>query len=347
MRVIMNKALYSQDQFKDNCGFGLIAHIKGEASYHLLKTAIQALTCMTHRGGINADGKTGDGCGLLLQKPDKFLQAIASEHFQATLPEQYAVGMVFLSNDEKAAEHERQQLNQQVVANGLKLVGWREVPTDPSVLGQLAADNMPRIEQVFITGDGLSDQAFGIKLFFVRRRTEIALKNSTEFYICSLSHKSISYKGLMMPADLEQFYPDLKDERMATAICLFHQRFSTNTMPRWRLAQPFRFLAHNGEINTITGNRNWAISRRKKFNNPLLPNLEELEPIIDCSGSDSASMDNMLELLITGGMDLFRGLRMMIPPAWQNVEIIDADLRSFYEFNSIHMEPWDGPAGLC
>lgn len=346
METTMNTGLYYPDQFKDNCGFGLIAHMQGEASHHLLKTAIQALTCMTHRGGINADGKTGDGCGLLLQKPDAFLRAMAKEHFQADLPEQYAVGMVFLSNDETKADTAKQHFNQQIAANGLKLVGWREVPTDPSVLGRLALERMPRIEQVFITGDGLSDQAFAIKLFYVRRRTEMAVTNDPDFYVCSLSGKDIIYKGLMMPADLEQFYPDLGDERMATAICVFHQRFSTNTMPRWRLAQPFRFLAHNGEINTITGNRNWALARRKKFANPLMPNLEELEPLIDCSASDSASMDNMLELLVTGGMDLFRGLRMMIPPAWQNVETIDADLRGFYEFNSIHMEPWDGPAGV-
>lgn len=342
----MNTGLYSPEQFKDNCGFGLIAHMTGEASHHLLATAIEALTCMTHRGGINADGKTGDGCGLLLQKPDSFLRTIAKEQFQAELPEQYAVGMLFLSNDEELANKEREQINQQITANGLKLLGWREVPTDASVLGPLALERLPRIEQVFMTGDGLSDQAFAVKLFFIRRRAEIALKDHSDFYVCSLSGKNIIYKGLMMPADIAQFYPDLNDDRMTTAICVFHQRFSTNTLPRWRLAQPFRFLAHNGEINTITGNRNWALARRKNFANPLLSNLEELDPLIDSTGSDSASMDNMLELLVTGGMDMFRALRMMIPPAWQNVETIDADLRAFYEFNSIHMEPWDGPAGV-
>ena len=346
MGTNMKTGLYNPDQFKDNCGFGLIAHMQGEASHHLLKTAIEALTCMTHRGGINADGKTGDGCGLLIQKPNAFLRAIAKEQFQSDLPEQYAVGMLFLSTDEALANQEKEIINQQISTNGLKLTGWREVPTDNSVLGQLALDRLPRIEQVFITGDGLSDQAFAVKLFFVRRRAEMALKEHHNFYVCSLSAKNIIYKGLMMPADLGKFYPDLDDERMATAICVFHQRFSTNTLPQWRLAQPFRFLAHNGEINTITGNRNWTLARRKNFANPILPNLDELDPLIDCSGSDSASMDNVLELLVTGGMDLFRGLRMMIPPAWQNVETIDADLRGFYEFNSIHMEPWDGPAGV-
>lgn len=342
----MKAGLYHPEEFKDNCGFGLIAHMQGEASHHLLQTAIEALTCMTHRGGINADGKTGDGCGLLMQKPDAFLRTKAQEHFGAELPGQYAVGMVFLSQDAGKAEAARARLNEEIVAQGLGLVGWREVPVDTSVLGPLALERLPRIEQVFVVGESLSDQDFTIKLFFARRRAEVALKDDPDFYVCSLSHKDIIYKGLMMPADLARFYPDLGDERLATAICVFHQRFSTNTLPRWPLAQPFRFLAHNGEINTITGNRNWAQARRVKFSNELLPDLESLAPLVNRTGSDSSSMDNMLELLVTGGMDLFRGLRMIIPPAWQNVETMDADLRAFYEYNSMHMEPWDGPAGV-
>ncbi|MEE4463891.1 glutamate synthase large subunit, partial [Azotobacter chroococcum] len=342
----MKAGLYHPEEFKDNCGFGLIAHMQGEASHHLLQTAIEALTCMTHRGGINADGKTGDGCGLLMQKPDAFLRAKAQEHFGAELPGQYAVGMIFLSQDAGKAETARARVNEEIAAQGLNLVGWREVPVDTSVLGPLALERLPRIEQVFVAGDGLSDQEFTIKLFFARRRAEVALKDDPDFYVCSLSHKDIIYKGLMMPADLARFYPDLGDERLATAICVFHQRFSTNTLPRWPLAQPFRFLAHNGEINTITGNRNWAQARRLKFTNELLPDLEGLAPLVNRIGSDSSSMDNMLELLVTGGMDLFRGLRMIIPPAWQNVETMDADLRAFYEYNSMHMEPWDGPAGV-
>ncbi|WP_278396390.1 glutamate synthase large subunit [Stutzerimonas kunmingensis] len=342
----MRAGLFRPEEFKDNCGFGLIAHMQGEASHHLLKTAIQSLTCMTHRGGINADGKTGDGCGLLMQKPDAFLRAQALEHFNAELPAQYAVGMIFLDQDASKADKARARLSEEIIAQGLTLVGWREVPVDTSVLGQLALERLPRIEQVFVSGDGLDEREFGIKLFFARRRAEVALADDSAFYVCSLSDKDIIYKGLMMPADLAQFYPDLGDERLATAICVFHQRFSTNTMPQWRLAQPFRFLAHNGEINTITGNRNWAQARRLKFANELLPDLESLSPLINRTGSDSSSMDNMLELLVTGGMDLFRGLRMIIPPAWQNVETMDPDLRAFYEFNSMHMEPWDGPAGV-
>lgn len=342
----MKAGLYHPDEFKDNCGFGLIAHMQGEASHHLLQTAIEALTCMTHRGGINADGKTGDGCGLLIQKPDLFLRATAKAEFAVELPAQYAVGMVFLNQDQARAEAARANMNREIEAAGLTLIGWRKVPTDTSVLGRLALERLPQIEQVFIGGEGLSDQEMAIKLFSARRRSSVANADDSEHYICSFSHKTIIYKGLMMPADLQQFYPDLGDERLQTAICVFHQRFSTNTLPKWPLAQPFRFLAHNGEINTITGNRNWALARRTKFANDQLPDIDELGPLVNRVGSDSSSMDNMLELMVTGGIDLFRGLRMIIPPAWQNVETMDADLRAFYEYNSMHMEPWDGPAGV-
>ncbi|WP_409288075.1 glutamate synthase large subunit [Pseudomonas sp. KCJK8927] len=342
----MKTGLYHPEEFKDNCGFGLIAHMTGEPSHHLLQTAMQALTCMTHRGGINADGKTGDGCGLLMQKPDQFLRAVAQEHFAVELPKQYAVGMVFFNQDPVKAEAARANMDREILAAGLKLVGWRKVPIDTSVLGRLALERLPQIEQVFIGGEGLSDQEFAIKLFSARRRSSVANAHDADHYICSFSHKTIIYKGLMMPRDLAAFYPDLSDERLQTAICVFHQRFSTNTLPKWPLAQPFRFLAHNGEINTITGNRNWAMARRTKFANDLIPDLEELGPLVNRVGSDSSSMDNMLELMVTGGIDLFRGVRMLVPPAWQNVETMDADLRAFYEYNSMHMEPWDGPAGI-
>ncbi|WP_263226917.1 glutamate synthase large subunit [Pseudomonas alabamensis] len=342
----MKTGLYRPEEFKDNCGFGLIAHMTGTPSHHLLQTAMQALTCMTHRGGINADGKTGDGCGLLMQKPDAFLRAVATEQFGVELPAQYAVGMVFFNQDPAKAEAARANMDREILAAGLQLVGWRKVPIDTSVLGQLALERLPQIEQVFIGGEGLSDQDFAIKLFSARRRSSVANAADADHYICSFSHKTIIYKGLMMPADLAAFFPDLGDERLQTAICVFHQRFSTNTLPKWPLAQPFRFLAHNGEINTITGNRNWAMARRTKFANDLIPDLEELGPLVNRVGSDSSSMDNMLELMVTGGIDLFRGVRMIIPPAWQNVETMDADLRAFYEYNSMHMEPWDGPAGV-
>jgi glutamate synthase (NADPH) large chain len=258
----MRAGLFNPDEFKDNCGFGLIAHMQGVASHDLLQTAIEALTCMTHRGGINADGKTGDGCGLLIQKPDQFLRAVAREQFACELPEQYAVGMVFFNQDPARAEAARANMDKELLAEGLQLIGWRKVPVDTSVLGALALERLPQIEQVFIGGEGLSDQEFATRLFCARRRSSVSNAADTDHYICSFSSKTLIYKGLMMPADLQQFYPDLGDERLQTAICVFHQRFSTNTLPKWPLAQPFRFLAHNGEINTITGNRNWAQARR-------------------------------------------------------------------------------------
>ena len=179
-----------------------------------------------------------------------------------------------------------------------------------------------------------------------RRQAEIALAGDEDFYISSLSDQVVSYKGLVMPGDLAHFYPDLNDKRLETGICVFHQRFSTNTLPRWPLAQPFRMLAHNGEINTIEGNRSWSKARTPKLKSPLLPDLQSVAPLVNTSGSDSSSLDNMLELLTTGGVELPRALRMLIPPAWQNIEGMDPDLKAFYQYNAMHMEPWDGPAGI-
>ncbi|MFT0211280.1 glutamate synthase large subunit [Pseudomonas sp. F1_0610] len=342
----MNKGLYRPDEFKDNCGFGLIAHMHGQPSHHLVQTAITALARMTHRGGLNADGKTGDGCGLLLQKPDLFFRILAAELFATHLPDNYAVGMVFLSQQTKLREQAKIVLQQQLLAQGLTVVGWRIVPTNPDVLGDLAKQNLPQIEQIFVSGAGFTEQEFAVKLFLARRLAAQQLTTDSDFYVCSLSAKDVVYKGLMQPVELAAFYPDLADARLHSAICVFHQRFSTNTLPRWHLAQPFRFLAHNGEINTISGNRQWAVARRHKFANPLLPGLANINPIVNLTGSDSSSMDNMLELLVTGGMDLFRALRMLLPPAWQNVQTLSADLKAFYEYNSLHMEAWDGPAGV-
>ncbi|MFA5678781.1 MAG: glutamate synthase large subunit [Pseudomonas sp.] len=342
----MQAGLYQPDQFRDNCGFGLIAHMQGQASHHLLATAIEALTCMTHRGGINADGKTGDGCGLLLQMPDQFMRAVANDELDIELPARYAIGMVFTGEDAAAQKRAQDAFAAAIAEQQLTVLGWRRVPVDDSVLGPLALSSRPAISQVFVGGEEWDEQQFAIRLFYVRRKVEIAMQGEADFYICSLSARVISYKGLMMPADLTRFYPDLADARMETAICVFHQRFSTNTLPRWPLAQPFRLLAHNGEINTITANRNWAYARRNKFANPLLPDLDSLAPLVNTTGSDSSSMDNMLELLLCGGMDLFRAVRMIVPPAWQNMETMDADLRAFHEYNSMHMEAWDGPAGI-
>ncbi|MFT6656708.1 MAG: glutamate synthase (NADPH/NADH) large chain, partial [Marinomonas primoryensis] len=342
----MNAGLYRPGEFKDNCGFGLIAHMEGNTSHELLKTAIQSLTCMTHRGGIAADGKTGDGCGLLIQKPDAFLRNEAINLFSHTLSDLYGIGMVFLDQDEALATEQRDELTRQLKEQDLNVVGWREVPTDASCLGRIAEECLPRIEQVFIDSNRMDARTFSTRLFVARRQTEMALAQYENFYVCSLSDKVLSYKGLMMPADLPSFYKDLGNEKLQTAICVFHQRFSTNTLPKWPLAQPFRMLAHNGEINTIEGNRNWALARANKLRSPLIPELQDLQPLVNLTGSDSSSMDNMLEVLVTGGMDIFRAARLIIPPAWQNVENMDPELRAFYEYNSMHMEPWDGPAGL-
>lgn len=338
--------LYNSKLEKDNCGFGLIAHMDGEASHKLVRTAISSLARMTHRGGVAADGKTGDGCGLLLQKPDTFFQALAKKEGW-NLGGKYGVGMVFLSQDESKNDLARQIINHELQKETLTVVAWRSVPVSPDVLGDLARNTMPDIAQVIVNAPfGWGSKDLERRLYIVRRRVEKRITDDPDFYIASLSNLVIVYKGLCLPVDLPSFYPDLADYRMQSAICLFHQRFSTNTSPKWPLAQPFRYLAHNGEINTITGNRQWAASRSYKFRSPLLPDMAEALPYVNSSGSDSSALDNMLELFLAGGMDLFRAFRLLIPPAWQNHPNMDDDLRAFYDFNSMHMEPWDGPAGI-
>jgi len=338
--------LYRPEFEKDNCGFGLIANMDGQPSHWLVKTAIQSLGCLTHRGAIAADGKSGDGCGILMRKPDSFLRKIAKDnHFSLT--KFYAVGMIFLNQDSKKATAAKNTLNEELSKEGLRVVGWRTVPTDSSVCGEEALQSLPAIEQVFVNcPDEMHESTFERLLYISRRRTEKKLEKTDEtFYISSLSSRLLSYKGLVMPENLPMFYTELNDNTFTSSICVFHQRFSTNTWPQWRLAQPFRMLAHNGEINTIQGNRNWSIARGYKFHTPLLP-MEDIRPLVSTSGSDSNSLDNMLEALMAGGIDLFRAMRYLIPPAWQNVETMNADLRAYYEYSSMHMEPWDGPAGI-
>ncbi|MEJ2060505.1 MAG: glutamate synthase large subunit, partial [Gammaproteobacteria bacterium] len=341
------KSLYRPEFERDNCGFGLIAQMDDQASHWLVETAIKALSRMTHRGAIAADGKTGDGCGLLLKKPDRFLRTVAAEA-GIELGEHYGVGLVFLNTDSAKAAAARAALEAELRQEGLDVAGWREVPTDPSACGEEALKTLPHIEQIFVNASSDMDEAaLERHLYVARRRTELALENQDEmFYIPSLSARVLSYKGLVMPAYLPVFYADLNDTRMESALCVFHQRFSTNTWPQWRLAQPFRFLAHNGEINTIRGNRYWAQARAYTLAAPDLPKLSDLLPLVSMEGSDSSSLDNMLEVLLAGGMDIFRAMRLLMPPAWQNVEHMDADLRAFYEYHSMHMEPWDGPAGV-
>ncbi len=329
----------------DSCGFGLIAQMDGEVSHHIVSSAVRALTRMTHRGAVAADGKSGDGCGLLMSKPDRFLRAVAAESgFE--LASDYAVGVVFHAPGADVAA-QRAELDAALTAQQLAVAGWRVVPLDTSACGEEALTTLPTIEQVFVNAPGeLDEEAFERALFVARRQAEKALAGDDHaFYVASLSAQVISYKGLVMPANLPVFYPDLQDERLEAKLCVFHQRFSTNTLPQWRLAQPFRHLAHNGEINTIQGNRNWSLARGAKFASPLL-DMSAVTPLVDMTSSDSYSLDNMLEGLLAGGMDIFRSMRLLIPPAWQNVDLMDADVRAFHEYHSMHMEPWDGPAGI-
>ncbi len=343
-----SRGLYRESYEKDSCGFGLIASLDDEPSNWLVKTAISSLNRLTHRGAIAADGKTGDGCGLLLKKPEKFLRAIAKDA-GIKLARQFAAGIVFLSTDATLAEVAQAELNKQIQREGLIVAGWRVLPTDPDACGAEALKTLPKMLQIFVNApDQIEDEdEFNRKLFLARRRTERVLEASDPvFYLPSLSASTIVFKGMVMPQHLTDFFQDLKDPRVEASVAVFHQRFSTNTLPQWRLAHPFRYLAHNGEINTIEANRSWAQARGPIFKSPLLPDLHDILPLVSLSGSDSQSLDNMLELLVMGGLDVMQAMRLLMPPAWQTVDSIDPDLRAFYEFYAPHMEPWDGPAGV-
>jgi len=256
-----NKGLYRPDQAKESCGFGLIAHQHGEASHELVSTACTALARMTHRGAVAVDGKTGDGCGVLMQFPRSFFRKVAEEE-GLWLGRSFAVGMVFLNSDPKIAARSRKILKKHISNETLNVAGWRTVPTDPGVCGEIALQSMPRIEQIFVNlPPGWTAYDAERRLFVARRMASaenMKLKQPDKvFHVATLSGLTTVYKGLVMPENLPKFFPDLNDPRLKSAICLFHQRFSTNTLPNWKYAQPFRFLAHNGEINTIEGNRSW------------------------------------------------------------------------------------------
>ncbi len=342
-----NRGLYREAFERDGCGFGLIASLDDKPSHWLVQTAIASLNRLTHRGAIATDGKTGDGCGLLLKKPEKFLRALAKDA-KIKLSPRFASGLVFLHRDAALAEAARTELKTQLEREGLGLAGWRVLPTTPEACGPEALKTLPRIEQLFVNCRiaDIDDASFNRKLFLARRRAEKQLSSDPMFYVPSLSASTIVYKGMVMPQYLAEFYLDLADPRLEASVAVFHQRFSTNTLPQWRLAHPYRLIAHNGEINTIEGNRQWALARAPVLRSPLLPDLADIMPLVSLSGSDSQSLDNMIELLLMGGLDVMHALRLLIPPAWQSVDTLDADLRAFYEFYSAHMEPWDGPAGV-
>ena len=339
------RGLYDPAFERDSCGFGLIANLDDMPSHWVVETAISALARLTHRGAVAADGKTGDGCGLLIKFPQSFLRAVAEE-LGLQLGDRFAVGMVFLNQDEERADAARETIDTAIADFGLEVAGWRKVPTDPTVCGEQALRSMPRIEQVYVNApQGMPRGPFNRRLFLARRRVEKKIGDG-DTYIVSLSSITIGYKGMVMPSVLSEFYPDLRDPHIESSVCIFHQRFSTNTTPQWRLAQPFRFLAHNGEINTIQGNRNWAIARTKNFISDKLDDISDLDPLISLVGSDSSTLDNMLEVLRAGGMDVLQGMRILMPPAWQSIDDLDPDVRAFYEFFDCQMEPWDGPAAI-
>src|SRR5271154_6112941 len=339
--------LHRADYEADSCGFGLIASLDDAPSHWLVETAIQSLNRLTHRGAIASDGKTGDGCGLLLKRPENFLRAVAREA-NIKLAPRFAAGLVFLNPMPSLAAAARETLRVQLERQGLTVAGWRLPPLDVRACGPEALKTLPGIEQLFVNcPDAEIDEAsFNRKLFIARRHAEQALIDDPVFYVPSLSATTIVYKGMVMPQHLAEFFPDLSDPRLETSVAVFHQRFSTNTLPQWRLAHPFRYLAHNGEINTIEGNRQWATARGPIFRSPLLPELADIQPHVSLHGSDSQSLDNMLEVLLSGGLDLMHAMRLLIPPAWQANNTIDADLRAYYEYYAAHMEPWDGPAGV-
>ena len=341
------KGLYDPSFEHDSCGFGLIANIDDKSSHWVVKTAISSLERLTHRGAISADGKSGDGCGVLIKFPSVFLRAVAIDS-NIKLAAKFAAGTVFLNPKKRMSNKVKKIIELTIKQEGLDLAGWREVPIDTSVCGQSAKDTLPHIEQVYVNcSKGMSNETFNRRLFLARRRAETQFEGLDEFsYIASLSSDSISYKGMVMPNVLPRFYLDLLDDRLEASACLFHQRFSTNTLPEWRLAQPFRFLAHNGEINTIQGNRNWAIARAQHFYSDALGDISDLKPIVSMTGSDSLSLDNMLEIMQASGMSIIQAMRILIPPAWQADEMMDSETKAFYEFYSCHMEPWDGPAGI-
>ncbi|AXH15545.1 glutamate synthase large subunit [Malaciobacter mytili LMG 24559] len=329
--------------FKDNCGFGLVAHLENKPSHENLEDAITSLERMMHRGAVAADGKTGDGSGLLLSMPDYFMRKVTSEQ-GIDLPETYAVAMIF-TRDLKDIE----VFNEFCENNDLKVLMTRTVPIDTDALGQQALDTLPHIIQVFVTPNTLmSSKRFDALLYLTRKECEHKLKDKKDFYIPTFSSKVIAYKGLIMPTHIKHFYVDLRDEDFKISFSLFHQRFSTNTLPQWRLAQPFRAIAHNGEINSVEANRFSVEIKSENIKSEVFSEeeLKRILPILQKNGSDSTSLDNMFEFMLANGVDFFKAARSLVPAPWQNSPHMDSDLRAFYEYTAAAMEAWDGPAAV-
>ncbi|HZW26803.1 MAG TPA: glutamate synthase-related protein [Gallionella sp.] len=352
----MQQGLYDPRQERDACGVGFVAHIKGKQSHDMVRQGLQILENLTHRGAVGADPLAGDGAGILIQIPDRFLrEEMGWGNIQLPAAGDYGVGMMFLPRDAAARAACEQAVADKIAAEGQTLLGWRNVPVDSSGLGESVKKVEPLVRQVFIArGANCADQdAFERKLFVIRKTAEHAVRGLKKnqgkgFYIPSLSSRTIVYKGMLLSDQVGKYYLDLQDERVASALALVHQRFSTNTFPTWDLAHPFRMIAHNGEINTVRGNVNWMTARHAAMSSQLLgEDLEKLWPLIVEGQSDSACFDNALELLVAGGYSLPHAMMLLIPEAWAGNPLMDEERRAFYEYHAALMEPWDGPAAVA
>jgi len=345
------QGLYDPQLEHDACGIGFIANINGIQQHSIIKNGLQILQNLEHRGAIGGDSKTGDGAGLLFQIPDEFFR---NELKNVELPEigDYAVGMVFLPTDKKLTASIILEFNKVSEAEGCDVLGWRDVKIDNSDLGELALKTEPIVKQIFLSRKYIAEENFQRKLYIIRRKIEKIVKNKIEgdcsqFYVTSLSNYSLIYKGLLTAEQLPIYYIDLQDKNFKSAYCVVHQRFSTNTLPSWNLAQPFRYIAHNGEINTVRGNINRMRAREATMQSSLFgESIEDIKPVIDGTGSDSAIFDNVLELLVSAGKSIPQAMMMMVPEAYSRNIQMSEDKRGFYEFHASIMEPWDGPAAL-
>jgi glutamate synthase (NADPH) large chain len=337
------QGLYDGLHEHDACGVAFVATLTGVASHDIVAKAVTALRNLEHRGATGAEPDSGDGAGILLQVPDRFLRSVVD--FELPPARTYAVGTAFLPGDDEQVAKTRARIEEIAAEEGLSVLGWRDVPVEPGILGATAKSVMPSFSQLFVTATTgrLVGMALERLAFVVRKRAE----RETDVYFPSLSSRTIAYKGMLTTDQLDRFYPDLRDERMESAVGVVHSRFSTNTFPSWPLSHPFRFIAHNGEINTVMGNRNWMRAREALLKSDLIPgDMERLYPICTPGASDSASFDEVLELLHMGGRSLPHSVLMMIPEAWENHAEMDPKRRAFYEFHASMMEPWDGPAAV-
>ncbi|GAB2878993.1 glutamate synthase large subunit [Myroides odoratimimus subsp. xuanwuensis] len=335
------QGLYDPRHEHDACGVAFVATLTGVASHDIVAKALTALRNLDHRGAAGAEQNSGDGAGILLQVPDAFLREVVD--FELPTSQAYAVGTAFLPGDDENIAKTKTRIEEIAAEEGLAVLGWREVPIDASNVGTLARGVMPSFSQLFVAGAGgrVTGMALERLAFCLRKRAE----RETDVYFPSLSSRTIAYKGMLTTEQLDEFFPDLLDERVASAVAVVHSRFSTNTFPSWPLAHPFRFIAHNGEINTVMGNRNWMRAREALLASDVIPgDLERLFPICTTGASDSASFDEVLEVLHLGGRSLPHSVLMMIPEAWENHTEMDEKRRAFYQFHSTVMEPWDGPA---